>query len=124
MVESYWHIGRRLFEEEQQGQQRAEYGASILRELSCSLSGEFGNGFSYANMKSFRQFFLTYPDYGKGYALRSQLSRPHYRLIMRVENPMARDFYRNEAADQNWSSRTLERKSRHPVSAQHGGGRP
>lgn len=109
MVESYWHIGRRLFEEEQRGQQRAEYGAGILRELSRSLSGEFGNGFSYANLKNFRQFFLTYPDYGKGYALRSQLSWTHYRLIMRVENPSARDFYMNEAADQNWSSRVLER---------------
>lgn len=109
MVECYWQIGRRIVEEEQHGQQRAEYGARIIRELSRSLTGEFGSGFSYANLKNFRQFYLAYPDYGKGYTLRSQLSWSHYRLIMRVENPSARDFYMNEAAGQNWSSRTLER---------------
>lgn len=109
MVESYWQIGRRIVEEEQHGQQRAEYGAQLIRELSRSLSGEFGRGFSVANLKNFRQFYLTYPEDGKGYALRSQLSWTHHRLIMRVDNPAARDYYMKEAAGQNWSSRVLER---------------
>jgi predicted nuclease of restriction endonuclease-like (RecB) superfamily len=109
MVESYWQIGRRIVEEEQHGQQRAEYGAQLIRELSRSLSGEFGSGFSVANLKNFRQFYLTYPEDGKGYALRSQLSWTHHRLIMRVDNPAARDYYMQEAAGQNWSSRVLER---------------
>ena len=109
MVECYWQIGRRIVEEEQRGQIRAEYGAQIIRELSRSLAGEFGSGFSAANLKNFRQFYLTYPDFGKSYALRSQLSWTHYRLIMRVDSPPARDYYMNEAAEQNWSSRLLER---------------
>ena len=109
MVECYWQIGRRIVEEEQRGQSRAEYGAQIIRELSRSLAGEFGGGFSAANLKNFRQFYLTYPDFGKGYALRSQLTWTHYRLIMRVDSPPARDYYMNEAAEHGWSSRLLER---------------
>jgi hypothetical protein len=60
-------------EEEQGGQAKAVYGEGLLRELSRSLSVEFGKGFSLANLKNFRQFYLTYPDGGKSYALRSQL---------------------------------------------------
>ncbi len=109
MVECYWQIGRRIVEEEQKGSQRADYGTQVVRELSRSLSEEFGGGFSYANIKNFKQFYLVYPDHGKGYALRSLLGWTHYRLIMRVENPAAREYYMKEAADQNWSSRILER---------------
>lgn len=54
--------------------------------LSKGLSGEFGKGFSFANLKNFRQFYLTFPNFGKSYALRSELSWTHYRLIMRIEN--------------------------------------
>ncbi len=109
MVECYWQIGRRIVEAEQHGQRRADYGEGIIRALSRSLTNEFGRGFSYANLKNFRQFYLVYPDFEKSYAVRSQLSWTHYRLIMRVENPAARDFYMQEAAGQNWSSRVLER---------------
>ena len=109
MVQCYWQIGRRIVEAEQHGQRRADYGEGIIRALSRSLTNEFGRGFSYANLKNFRQFYLVYPDFEKSYALRSQLSWTHYRLIMRVENPAARDFYMKEAAGQNWSSRVLER---------------
>lgn len=109
MVECYWQIGRRIVEAEQHGQRRADYGEGIIRALSRSLTNEFGRGFSYANLKNFRQFYLVYPDFEKSYAVRSQLSWTHYRLIMRVENPVARDFYMQEAAGQNWSSRVLER---------------
>ena len=109
MVECYWQIGRRIVEAEQHGQRRADYGEGIIRALSRNLTNEFGRGFSYANLKNFRQFYLVYPDFEKSYAVRSQLSWTHYRLIMRVENPVARDFYMQEAAGQNWSSRVLER---------------
>lgn len=109
MVKSYWQIGQRIVEEEQQGRQRAEYGTQLIKQLSSRLSGEFGNGFSLANLKNFRQFYLTYPDYPKSYAARSFLTWTHYRLIMRVENPVARDYYMHEATTQNWSTRVLER---------------
>ena len=98
MVQCYWQIGRRIVEAEQHGQRRADYGEGIIRALSHNMTNEFGRGFSYANLKNFRQFYLVYPDFEKSYALRSQLSWTHYRLIMRVENSAARDFYMNEAA--------------------------
>ncbi len=109
MVETYWQIGRRIVEEEQRGNARADYGTYLIRELSRSLTNEFGKGFALANLKNFRQFYLTFPDIGKGYALRSLLTWTHFRLIIRVHNPKAREYYLDEAADQNWSTRQLER---------------
>ena len=108
MVEAYWKIGQRIVEEEQQGRQRADYGDFLIRELSRRLGDEFGKGFSVANLKNFRQFYTTFPDFNKSYALRSQLTWSHYRLIMRVENSDAREYYIREAAEQNWSTRHLE----------------
>ncbi|MCP4696083.1 MAG: DUF1016 domain-containing protein [Gammaproteobacteria bacterium] len=85
MVEAYWKIGRQIVKKEQNGWRRADYGGRLIRELSRRLSDEFGKGFSAANLNNFRQFYLTFPDFEKSYALRSQLSWTHYRLIMRVE---------------------------------------
>lgn len=87
MVEAYWLIGKRIVEEEQNGKERAEYGEVVLKNLSVALTSEFGKGFSYANLRNFRQFFLTYPAKQNCYALRSKLTWTHHRLIMRVENP-------------------------------------
>ena len=92
MVEAYWRIGRRIVEEEQGGQAKAAYGSALIRELSRRLGGEFGRGFSVANLKNFRQFYLTYPDVEKSYTLRSELSWSHYRLIMRVDDAKAREI--------------------------------
>jgi len=109
MTEAYWHIGMCIVQEEQQGKHRAEYGRQIIRELSKQLSAEYGKGFSETNLKNFRQFYLTFPENEICYTLRSELSWSHYRLIMRVDNPKAREYYIAEAAGQNWSTRTLER---------------
>lgn len=109
MVEAYWLIGRRIVEEEQNGKEKAEYGEAVLKNLSIALTSEFGKGFSYANLRNFRQFFLTYPDKENCYALRSKLTWTHHRLIMRVENPEARNYYLHETEEQNWSTRVLER---------------
>jgi hypothetical protein len=83
MVETYWSIGKKIVEEEQGGSAQATYGAGLLKELSKSLTQEFGQGFSLANLKNFRKFYLTYPEGQKSYALRSLLSWTHHRLIMR-----------------------------------------
>lgn len=109
MVEAYWLIGRRIVEEEQRGQHKAEYGARLLENLSKALSASFGKGFSYANLRNFRQFYLTYPDQAICYTLCSKLSWSHNRLIMRVDDPKARDYYLTEGAAQQWSVRQLER---------------
>ena len=109
MVEAYWLIGKRIVEQEQQGRERAGYGEYLIKSLAKELQGDWGNGFSVANLKNFRQFYQTFPDFEKSYALRSQLTWSHYRLIMRVDNRIARDFYIHESVDQKWSTRTLER---------------
>lgn len=84
MVEAYWLMGKRIVEEEQQGELKANYGEAILKNLSIALSTEFGKGFSYANLRNFRQFYLTYPENSNCYALRSKLTGSYNRLIMRV----------------------------------------
>lgn len=109
MVEAYWLIGKRIVEQEQHGEERAIYGDGILKELSKALTTEFGKGFSYSNLYNFRQFYLTYPEQNKFYTLCRKLTWSHNRLIMRVENESARVYYLNEAAQQSWSVRTLER---------------
>jgi hypothetical protein len=110
MVDAYWQIGRRILEEEQGREIRAEYGSQLIRNLARALGDEFGRGVSVANLKNFRQFYLTLPDAGKGYALRSELTWTHWRLVMRVENVAARGYYIRECAEQAWSSRRLERE--------------
>ena len=109
MVDAYWRIGRRIVEEEQGGAARAEYGSQLIRHLARALGEEFGKGMSVANLRNFRQFYLSFADAGKHYALRSELSWTHWRLVMRVENQQARDYYIDEIARQQWTSRTLER---------------
>jgi predicted nuclease of restriction endonuclease-like (RecB) superfamily len=110
MVDAYWRIGRRIFEEEQGGAARAEYGSQLIRHLARALGEEFGRGMSVANLKNFRQFYLTFPDADKSYAVRSQLSWTHWRLVMRIEDAQARDYYIEETARQGWSSRVLSRE--------------
>ncbi len=109
MVEAYWLIGKRIVEEEQQGESRAKYGRRLLENLSRELSTEFGKGFSYANLRNFRQFYLTYPDQEICYTVCSKLSWSHNRLIMRVNDAKARRYYLTESTEQQWSVRQLER---------------
>jgi len=119
MVEAYWNIGRLIVEEEQAGKSRAGYGTHLLEDLALRLTGEFGRGFSVVNLKNFRQFYLVFPkgycegdvpEDEIGYTVCSELSWSHYRLLMRVENPLARRHYMCDAIGQTWSVRTLERQ--------------
>jgi len=109
MVETYWNIGKRIVEQEQQGKERANYGDQLIVNLSRFLSGTFGKGFSEANLWNFRQFYLTWPNDEILYTLCRELSWSHIRLIMRVDTEKARKYYLNEARAQGWSVRVLER---------------
>lgn len=106
MVEAYWQIGRSIVSE-QGGADRAEYGTRLLNELSRRMTRDFGKGFTVTNLKYMRQFYLTFPN---GHALRDELSWTHYRLLMRVNNDRARQFYLEEAVKSQWSTRQLERQ--------------
>lgn len=107
MVHAYWQIGRLIFDEEQRGKRRAEYGTSLLKQISRNLSLEYGKGFDESNLRHMRNFFSSFPIQD---ALRPELSWTHYRLILKVERSDAKEFYMKEAIEGNWSTRTLERQ--------------
>lgn len=107
MVQAYWNVGREIVEEEQNGKERADYGKYIIKNLSERLTKTHGKGYVEQNLRNMRQFYQVFP---KRNALRSELSWTHYRLLMRVENQPARQFYGEESINSNWSTRTLERQ--------------
>lgn len=132
MVIAYWHVGREIVEEEQQGEKRAEYGKRLIAVLSRRLTERYGKGFSVAHLKNVRQFYLTFkkrrPEIGytQGSQLPESISYPagselvygfhpdlswsHYRALMRVKNVSARAFYELEVMRNHWNKRQLERQ--------------
>jgi len=106
MVETYWNIGK-LICEAQGDNERAEYGTGLLKYLSEKLTAEFGKGFTVTNLSYMRQFYIAFPNY---HALRDELSWTHYRMLLKVEDVKARQFYLDECAKSNWSTRQLERQ--------------
>ncbi len=109
MIMAYWRIGKRIVEEEQSGSSKADYGVYLIRELSRKLTREHGKGFTEQNIRNFRQFYQIFPENEIRYAVRSELTWTHYRSIMRLDNPDARQYYITEAANQNWGTRQLDR---------------
>jgi predicted nuclease of restriction endonuclease-like (RecB) superfamily len=110
MVEAYWQIGRRIVDHEQGGEARAAYGQGVLAALAARLTEDFGKGFTSVNLRNFRQFYLTFTDEQIRYALRSNLTWTHLRQLMRIDNLDARNWYMNEASQQGWSARALDRQ--------------
>ncbi|APU31371.1 hypothetical protein UYA_17185 [Ectopseudomonas alcaliphila JAB1] len=106
-VQTCWEIGRHIVEFEQAGQARAAYGKNLLTTLAKGLTAEFGKGFDATNLRHMRAFFLAFPIRD---ALRRELSWTHYRTLLKLDSDSARQWYMNEAATQNWSTRALERQ--------------
>ena len=111
MTKTYFLIGKRIVEEEQDGNKRAEYGKNLIKMLSEKLTKEFGKGFSETNLEQMRKFFKVY---GIPQTLSEEfqfnLSWSHYLILMRIENINARNFYEIEAFENNWSLRELKRQ--------------
>lgn len=107
MLYTYWSIGRRIVEEEQNGNYRAEYGSALLKELSKELTKEYGKGFSKSNLFSMRRFFI---EYEKFQTVSGKLSWSHYLLLLGVSDLNARGFYEHECENSNWSVRELGRQ--------------
>lgn len=103
----YWQIGKVIFEEEQQGQYRAQYGNFLIKSLADQLVPTFGSNFSQRQLALFRQLFRMFPIVN---ALRSQFTWTHYRIFIRIDNQDKRDFYMAESAKNNWTARQLERQ--------------
>ena len=106
MVSSYWSIGQLIVEDEQNGNERAEYGKAVLEGLSKKLTAQFGKGFDESNLRYMRLFYQTFKNCD---TLRHELTWSHYRMLLRVKDETARNWYMNEAAQEGWSSRTLDR---------------
>jgi len=107
MVQAYWNIGRVIVEHEQKGEEKAAYGRYLIIELAKKLTDEFGKGFDERNLRYMREFYLNFKIRN---SLRSELSWTHYRLILRLEDKNARNFYMVECANSRWSTRELDRQ--------------
>lgn len=103
----YWHIGERIFNEEQDGKERANYGEYVIKYLSEQLQPEFGSGFSYRELNRYRQFYRTFPIVD---SLRTQLSWTHYKSLIRINDEDKREYYIGETVKNNWSVRQMERQ--------------
>ena len=103
----YWHIGERIFNEEQQGKDRADYGNYLIKYLSEQLQPEFGSGFSYRQLELMRQFYRMFPIANTLY---SQLNWSQYKLLLRIEDEDKREYYIAETTKNNWSVRQMERQ--------------
>ena len=106
-VQMYWAIGKRIFEKEQQGKKRAEYGKYLIRNLAKEIEPEYGSGFSERQLKFCRQFYKVYPI---GNALRSQLNWSQYRMLIQIPDADKREYYELEAVNEGWTGRQLERQ--------------
>lgn len=109
MAKTYFLIGKRIVEEEQNGEKRAEYGKKLIKELSKKLTKEFGKGFSERNLEQMRKFYLAY-SIPQTVSAEFRLSWSHYLILMRMENLDEKNFYEIEAIENNWSLRELRRQ--------------
>ena len=109
MTQTYFQIGKRIVEEEQGGESRAEYGKSLLKLLSVQLSNEFGKGFSVDNLENMRRFYLAFQK-SETVSRKFKLSWSHYIFLTRIENIDERNFYEIESIENSWSLRELKRQ--------------
>ena len=107
MVSTFWTIGQIIVENEQSGDQRAEYGKEVLNDISKRLTKEFGKGYNVTNLRYMRLFYQLFPIH---HSVRDELSWTHYRMLIKVEDEPARLWYMEEAIKENWSTRALERQ--------------
>ena len=106
---TYWNIGRRIVEEEQSGNIRAEYGKMLIPDLAEKLTSEYGSGYGKRNLAYYRKFYLTFNDIEILHTRVQNLNWSHIRRLLSVNNPEAREWYLKTAAEDMWSVKTLDR---------------
>lgn len=112
LIKRNWLIGKRIFEECMLGEDRAEYGASVIKKLSKKLTEEYGKGFTKSNLYSFYNFYKAYTNIFQtvsGKFNMPLLSWSHYQVLTQINDLEARNWYENEAINETWSFRTLQR---------------
>ena len=107
LIVSYWKIGEIIIRYEQNDSIRAEYGVQTLKQLSKTLTAEFGKGFSRSNLQNMRSFYMNYE---KCQTLSGKLSWSHYCELLSIAEKDKRSFYEREAVNSNWSVRELKRQ--------------
>lgn len=108
-VFTYWQVGKRIIEEEQQGEKRAEYGRRLIETLAQVLSMDYSRGFSARDLRNYRQLYLCFNDLEIWYTRVPNLTWSHYRTLLSVTSDDARYWYMKEASREMWSVRTLAR---------------
>lgn len=106
---TYWNVGRRIVEEEQNGQCRADYGKRLIDGLADRLFTNYGSNYSKRNLQHYRKFYLLFPDFGKVYEFVHNLNWTHIRRLLSVTDPKARQWYMRQASKDMWSTTTLDR---------------
>ena len=106
-VQMYWKVGERIFNEEQLGKDRADYGTYLIRNLAKEIEPEFGSGFAYRQLERCRQFYRTFPIAS---AVRTQLNWSQYKMLISIEDNYKREYYELEAVKNSWTGRELERQ--------------
>lgn len=106
-VQMYWNLGKHIFEEEQQGKERADYGTYLIKNLARTLESEYGSGFGVRQLEQSRQFYRIYPIAN---ALSSQLNWTQYRLLIQISDPSKREYYELESVNNGWTARETERQ--------------
>lgn len=106
-VQMYWHLGERIFVEEQNGKDRANYGTFLTKSLASVLEPEYGSGFCIRQLEMCRRFYRTYPIAS---ALRSQLNWTQYRRLIQIPDPDKREYYELESVNNSWTAREMERQ--------------
>lgn len=111
LVQRNWLLGRRIAEEELEGKDRANYGKESIKHLSEELTFLYGKGFDYSSLYKYARFYRYFPNILDSVSTKSTelLSWTHYRVLLQVEDKVARDWYAKETANQMWSVRTLQR---------------
>ena len=102
----YWNIGKMIVEK-QGGEERAKYGEKVIKELSKRLTSDFGEGDDVSNLSRMKKFYLLFPILD---AMRQELTWTHYRLLMKIQEKLIRDYYIEECIKSNWSTRELQRQ--------------
>ena len=112
LIMQNWLLGKRLAEEVLEGEDRAKYGAGVIKNLSKQLTQEFGKGFTPNNLYYCKQFYEIFPEIFHtvcGKSMIERLSWSHFRVLLQVSDSVARNWYMNECANESWAVKTLQR---------------
>ena len=107
MLKAYFEIGRKIVEEEQKGEKRAEYGEKLIDILSQELMIEFNKGFDVTNLRRMRRFYQTYT---KWETVSPKLTWSHYSELIKIEDETKRKYFEKYAVSENLSVRELKRQ--------------